>query len=184
MVDIGTGDARFVLRTARAEPETLVIGIDADARSMMESGRRAARKSDRGGAPNARFIVSSVEALPDDLPPIADRVTIHFPWAALLRGLIRGEPEILRPLARIARPGALVTVLASVTDTERATGLGALDEAAVARMASASRAHDLDLVTARPATDEDVRAAHSTWAKRLGAGTRRETWLLELARRA
>ena len=182
-MDIGTGDGRFVLRAARSEPDTLVIGIDPDAASMLESARRAARKPERGGVPNAFFIVSAVEALPVELPPIADRVTAHFPWGTLLRGLVRAEAAVLAPIAQVVRPGATVSLLVSVTETERATGLGVLDQHGLARIAEPYRAHGLDLVACRPATEADVAAAHSTWAKRLGAGSRRAAWLLTLQRR-
>lgn len=150
---------------------------------MAESARRAGRRPERDGAPNAVFIASSVEALPEELSPIADRVTIHFPWGALLRGVICAEREIVSPIARIARPGAVVRILVSVTDTERATGLTSLDRDAAAAVAPAFGVYGLELVTVRRATEADVREAHSTWAKRLGAGTRREAWLLEFIRR-
>lgn len=182
-MDVGTGDGRFVLRTARSEPQTLVVGIDADATSMMDTARRASRKADRGGAPNALFVVSAAEALPAEMAPIADRVTIHFPWGSLLRGLLRCEPQIILPIVRLARPRALVSMLVSVTNADHATGLRPLDVRSVSELATEFDARGVELVNARPATDSDIRAANSTWAKRLAAGGRREAWLLEFRRR-
>jgi 16S rRNA (adenine(1408)-N(1))-methyltransferase len=41
-IDLGTGDGRHVLALAAARPDTLVIGVDANAAGMAESSRRAA----------------------------------------------------------------------------------------------------------------------------------------------
>ena len=57
-LDLGTGDGRHVLAAARARPDTFVIGADANAASMAESSRRAAR---RLALPNALFAVAAAE---------------------------------------------------------------------------------------------------------------------------
>jgi 16S rRNA (adenine(1408)-N(1))-methyltransferase len=50
-----------VLAAAAARPDTLVIGVDANAAGMAESSRRAAR---RGVLPNAPFAVAAAEHPP------------------------------------------------------------------------------------------------------------------------
>jgi 16S rRNA (adenine(1408)-N(1))-methyltransferase len=60
-LDLGTGDGRHVLAAARARPDTLVIGVDANAAGMAEASRRAAR---RGALPNALFAVVAAEHPP------------------------------------------------------------------------------------------------------------------------
>jgi tRNA G46 methylase TrmB len=60
-IDLGTGDGRFVLAAAAARPDTLVIGLDADAAAMADASRRAAR---RGAIPNALFAVAAAEHPP------------------------------------------------------------------------------------------------------------------------
>jgi 16S rRNA (adenine(1408)-N(1))-methyltransferase len=61
VIDLGTGDGRRVLRAARARPEILHVGIDANAAGMAEASRRAAR---RGALPNALFAVAAAEHPP------------------------------------------------------------------------------------------------------------------------
>ena len=61
VVDLGTGDGRFVLAAAAAGPDTLVIGVDASAGAMAEASRRAAGPTRRGGLPNALFVVAAAE---------------------------------------------------------------------------------------------------------------------------
>ena len=63
-IDLGTGDGRYVLAAAAAQPDRLVIGVDANAQSMATASRRASAKPARGGLPNALFVVAAVEALP------------------------------------------------------------------------------------------------------------------------
>jgi 16S rRNA (adenine(1408)-N(1))-methyltransferase len=60
-IDLGTGDGRHVLAAAAARPETLVVGVDANAAGMVEASRRAAR---RGALPNALFAVAAAEHPP------------------------------------------------------------------------------------------------------------------------
>ena len=155
-----------------------MVGIDADAASMLDASRRASRPPARGGAPNAVFVASSLEALPAELGPFADRVTIHLPWGSLLRGLVSADAATLASLARLARPGATITVLLSVEAVDAGAGLGPLAEDALSRLASRAAEHALELTECRPATAADVAAAHSSWGKRLGVGTRRRAWLL------
>jgi 16S rRNA (adenine(1408)-N(1))-methyltransferase len=61
LLDLGTGDGRYVLAAAAARPDTLVIGVDANAAAMAEASRRAAR---RDALPNALFAVAAAEHPP------------------------------------------------------------------------------------------------------------------------
>jgi 16S rRNA (adenine(1408)-N(1))-methyltransferase len=167
-----------VLATAAAQPDRLVVGVDANAAGMATASRRAAAKPARGGLPNALFVVAAAEALPPELDGLADTVTVHFPWGSLLRGLLHADPAVMAGLTRVMRPGASLTMLLSSTDRDRAAGVAPLEEAAVRALAGAYADWGLDVTEARPATAADVAAAHSTWGKRLGAGGRRPAWLL------
>src|SRR3954470_12113058 len=64
IVDLGTGDGRFVLREARARPEAVVVGVDALGEPMAASASRAGRKPTRGGAPNALFVTADAVSPP------------------------------------------------------------------------------------------------------------------------
>jgi 16S rRNA (adenine(1408)-N(1))-methyltransferase len=48
-----------VLAAAAAQPNRLVVGVDANAAGMMTASRRAAAKPSRGGLPNALFVVAA-----------------------------------------------------------------------------------------------------------------------------
>jgi len=79
MIDLGTGDGRFVLAAASEHPERLVIGIDASVAAMAEASRRAAASPRRGGLANALFVAAGAEALPPELDGSADWLTAWFP---------------------------------------------------------------------------------------------------------
>lgn len=60
-IDLGTGDGRYVLRAAAENPDTLFIGVDANAAAMAGASRRATR---RDALPNALFAVAAAEHPP------------------------------------------------------------------------------------------------------------------------
>ena len=188
-IDIGAGDGRAVIATALAEPTSLVIGLDADAASMVESSRRAVR----GRVSNALFVVAAAEALPAELVGIAERVTIRFPWGSLLRGCLGLDNAVTAGIASLARDATRIPKLArrATFSTEPAPepgcsphlelllapnardGLAGMptEPGAVVRAAAAAFApYGFELVEGRPATAEEVAASRSTWAKRLLRG--------------
>ena len=168
-----------MLAAAAAEPDRLVVGVDASAAAMAEASRRAARRPDRGGLPNAVFVVAAAESLPAGLDGLADRVTVHFPWGSLVQGLLTADPVVLGGVVRVMRPRATLTMLVSATDRDRGAGVGPVGEAGLAALAAAYAAHGLAVTMVRPATAADVAATRSTWGRRLGAGGHRPAWLLE-----
>jgi 16S rRNA (adenine(1408)-N(1))-methyltransferase len=116
--DIGTGDGRFVASYARKHPEKFVIGIDANAKPLEKLSMKATRKPAKGGLPNAMFVQTAVEALPDEFACLADEIHINFPWGSLLRAVAVGDAEVLAGLRRIACCGAWLEVVIGV-DAER-----------------------------------------------------------------
>jgi 16S rRNA (adenine(1408)-N(1))-methyltransferase len=154
-IDIGTGDGLYVYRSARAEPKRLYIGIDSNAENLAEISRKSARKPARGGAPNALFVRAAVEALPEELVGLADRVTILLPWGGLLRAVMEPEVAVLRGIRTLCRPGASLLVVAgepitnAVVPAYRAAGVAA---------------------QVGPIVPVEVQKLRTTWAARLAFG--------------
>jgi 16S rRNA (adenine(1408)-N(1))-methyltransferase len=175
-IDIGTGDGRAVLATAAAEPTTLVIGLDANAASMAEASRRAAGPGRKGGLENVLFVLAAAEAPPEELRELAGRVTVLFPWGSLLRGCLGGDAAVARGIAELVAPGGVLDLLVAAADRDGLDGLPT-DLAAVTAAATGTfHALGLRLVEARAASDAEVRASGSTWARRLlsNPATRRQ----------
>ena len=91
IVDIGTGDGRFVYQGAKENPGRFYIGIDPNAKPLEKVSMKATRKPAKGGARNVLFVQASVEDLPNELNNVADEIHIHFPWGSLLRSVATGE---------------------------------------------------------------------------------------------
>ncbi|HEX5826728.1 MAG TPA: methyltransferase domain-containing protein [Candidatus Limnocylindrales bacterium] len=185
MADLGTGDGRFVFATAAANPDRLVVGIDPVAAAMAEASRRAAAAPRKGGLPNALFVVATAEALPAELVSLAEAVTVNLPWGSLLRGALALDEAAARGIASVAAPGGRVSMLLAPAERDRL----AADVSVEARLAGSLAADwaslGVVLSDARPATEEDLAAAGTTWARRLFAGSRgaeagRRAWRLEL----
>jgi hypothetical protein len=159
LIDLGTGDGRFVLHTARAHPARYVIGIDACRDNLYEASRRAPA--------NALFLIANICSLPEELAGLASAITINFPWGTLLTGLLEEGSPLLTSLARLARPGATLEI--------RLNG-GALIEAGYSLEAGGDQVRRLArqagfrVAAPQPLAAGDLRAYPTTWAKRLAFG--------------
>ena len=96
LIDLGTGDGRFVLDQARKFSHKLCIGVDAVADAMRYASHKTTVKPERGGVSNALFIWAGVEELPPELHGMASEITINFPWGSLLHALVDPNHEILK----------------------------------------------------------------------------------------
>ena len=111
VVDIGTGDGRFVYQSARQNPNKFYIGIDPNVSPLEKISEKIHRKPSKGGASNVLFVQSAVEDLPAELDGVADEVHIHFPWGSLLRAVATGDVGVLRNVRRICSAGALLEIV-------------------------------------------------------------------------
>lgn len=127
MVDIGTGDGRFVSAAARANPNKFYIGIDANVKPLEKQSMKATRKASKGGLPNALFIQAAVEDLPEELNGVADEIHIHFPWGSLLRAVATGDPDVLAAVRRISAPECLLEIIIGIDPERDKTELERLD---------------------------------------------------------
>jgi 16S rRNA (adenine(1408)-N(1))-methyltransferase len=123
VVDLGTGDGRFVCQSARQNPHKFYLGIDASSNLLEKTSEKIHRKPAKGGLKNALFIQAAVEALPEELDGVANEVHIHFPWGSLLKGVATGDETMLKNIHRICAPDAVLEVLIGVDEQRDATEL-------------------------------------------------------------
>ncbi len=133
VVDVGTGDGRWLYRTARAHPEWFCLGLDAYAGMMREVSRRASRDPSRGGAPNLCFLRIAAEALPAGLEDLADHISILCPWGSLLRAVLVPDVPVLRGVASIGKPSALMEIRVNASAYRAAVGPDAGDATRLCR---------------------------------------------------
>jgi 16S rRNA (adenine(1408)-N(1))-methyltransferase len=179
MVDLGTGDGRFVYRNARTEPDTLCIGIEPQAKAMQEISRKLHKKPARGGLSNALFIVASLENLPTTLHHCADTIFVNYPWASLLAAFVVPDLSLLTALAQLAKPQTQLQILLNYSVFEDAAymqrlGLPDFCESDVTnRLAPALT--QIGATIQHYEIFEGPPPSHTSWAKRLVAGASRKT---------
>ena len=118
MIDIGTGDGRFVSAMAKRDPNKFFIGIDANVKPLEKPSMKATRKPNKGGLANVMFVQAAIEFLPEEFTGVADEIHIHFPWGSLLQAVAKGDDKILSELRRIAAPECMLEVVIGI-DPER-----------------------------------------------------------------
>lgn len=183
VIDVGSGDGRWAYESARREPSTHYVALDPDAAALAQYAYRASRKPARGGVANATFVVAAVEDPPPELHRIATHVGVVFPWAALLRGLLRPDPATLRGLKTLAQPDATFEITltydashdhgASLPPEAPDIDAGLLDSL---RAPYADQGLTIDSIES--VTRADALAIPSTWGRRLLHGRNRDVWQL------
>lgn len=173
VLDIGTGDGKHVLATARRQPQALVVGLDAGPDAMRKVSARAAAKPAKGGQPNALFVWAAVEQLPVELAGVTD-VHVLMPWGSLLRAIIEPDEAVLRRIAVACAPGAqfLITLnLHAWRPPVPEVGAAAEptpDSATDALSAAYERAGWV-LESAAYLDDAQIAELGTSWTKRLGS---------------
>jgi len=183
LLDVGTGEGRFVLDTARAQPDWLVIGIDPVAEAMARSSRQAGSKPAKGGAANAVFLRASAEQLPGPLASVVDRLTVNYPWGSLLRIMAAPDVDGLRRLRAACKQGAKLAVLLNATvfedpDYLQRIGLGAVQDLEHdEQLPAAYAAGGFAIRTRRLITGDPP--VNTLWGRQLVRGSDRSTLIIE-----
>jgi 16S rRNA (adenine(1408)-N(1))-methyltransferase len=168
IIDIGTGDGRFVYQSARRNPNKFYIGIDPNTRPLEKISEKIHRKPAKGGAPNVLFIQSAVEDLPEELDGVANEVHVHFPWGSLLRAVATGDIEVMRNLRRVCAEGALLEVVIGidpVRDKAEIERLGIKAEFVDDALVQNYRVAGFEIVERAMCTSSE--SVDTSWSKRL-----------------
>lgn len=179
VLDIGTGDGRFVYQCARADPTKFFIGVDASAKALEKISEKIYRKPAKGGLPNVLFVQAAVENLPAELDGVADEIHIHFPWGSLLRAVAAGDAEVLANLRRVCAPGCVLEVIIGVdpardrAEIER-LGLPELSPLYLKSiLAQKYNAAGFDVTETGALSQADWSRLQTSWARRLQGNTER-----------
>jgi 16S rRNA (adenine(1408)-N(1))-methyltransferase len=173
-----------VYQSAKANPTTFYLGIDANARPLEKISEKIFRRHQKGGLPNALFVRAAMESLPSELDGVANRVHVQFPWGSLLRAVARGERELLGCLRRICVPGARLEILIALdperdwTEMQR-LGLRPLSAEYIGSVLRPRyRDCGFEILESRSLPLSAIDNPRTTWAKRLSSSTARTVWLI------
>lgn len=159
LLDLGTGDGRYVHSLAERFPDDFIIGVD--------SCRENLHEYSRAKLPNMLFIISNAQSLPCELNGLISHISINFPWGSLLNGLLTAETSLMRGLERIST---------SITSMDVRLNGGALAEAGYALENGVDKIY-YNLLQAgwqvnspRCMDADELQAFPTTWARRLAHG--------------
>ncbi len=172
LIDLGTGDGRFVLHAARQNPGIFAMGVDASRENLRAASRTAPA--------NALFVIANV-TMPGceiftALRGRAARVTINFPWGSLRDALLAGDAALLDGLRALMAPGGRLEVRLNAS---------ALAEAGWDLQTGGWQAAEaLERAGLRVRAPQTLEAPHlhempSTWAKRLAYGRNPQAVLVQ-----
>ena len=171
LLDLGTGDGRYVRILADKHPDWFVIGIDACRENLREYSQSKSQ--------NTLFLIATAQNLPKELNGLISHITINFPWGSLLESLLDGDPLLLHGLEMILNSAASIDVRLNA---------GALEEAGTKLEVGVEKIYN-NLLQAgwhvKPPVTMDTNALQnfpSTWAKRLAFGRDPRAMLLTARR--
>ncbi|MEU7530102.1 class I SAM-dependent methyltransferase [Saccharothrix sp. NPDC042600] len=173
LLDVGTGDGKHAYRLARADPDRLVVGVDANPDRMRGVSARAAAKPARGGLPNLVLVHAAAEEMPPCLGDV-DEMHVLMPWGSLLRGVLGRDPAVLAGLAGACRAGARFHITVNLHAWRPAapavTGIAEPTPEWVRReLAHVYAEAGLRVTRAGYLADVGASELTSTWTRRLGA---------------
>jgi 16S rRNA (adenine(1408)-N(1))-methyltransferase len=180
VIDIGTGDGRFVSRSAAANPDKFYIGIDPNAKPLEKPSMKATRKPAKGGLPNALFVQAAIEDLPEELNSSADEIHIHFPWGSLLKAVCLGDPSVLSSLYRIAAPECLLEIVIGIDPERDVSEIARLDipllDSAYIKdvLVSKYAAVGFKFVESGTMSADEWSRIETSWARKLQGGDKRK----------
>jgi 16S rRNA (adenine(1408)-N(1))-methyltransferase len=173
VIDIGTGDGRFVTASAKAAPRKFFIGVDANVKPLEKPSMKATRKSSKGGLPNALFVQASVEDLPEEFDGLANKIHINFPWGSLLKAIATGDSSVLDSLRRICASEALLEIVIGIdperdrSEVERLGLSGLLDDHIKTRLLPKYSNAGFTNVESRTLMPTEWRKIETSWARKL-----------------
>jgi predicted RNA methylase len=159
ILDLGTGDGRYVRSLAERHADWFVIGVDACRENLHEHSRAK--------APNMLFVIANAQDLPGEFGGLISHVMINFPWGSLLHSLLAGDANLMNRLASISKSNAQINI--------HLNG-GALREAGMELDTGTQMIFDTmnqygwRLQNPRLLDNQFLRSFPTTWARRLAHG--------------
>lgn len=176
IVDLGTGDGRFVFKNASENPNNLYIGIDPSEKQLETYSKEANKKR----LTNILFVLGSLEIFPQEMENVADYMYINLPWGSLLEGIVNPTKKSVETISKVLKPGSTLEITLGYHDESEPTetarlSLPKLDEELIKETIYPMFAAlgQLDIEKYRLITKENLKDMDTTWAKKLTFGNDR-----------
>ena len=180
VLDLGTGDGRFVYKKALKEPKALFIGLDPSAKQLAIYAKKAVKSK----VDNTLFIVNSLENIKDEFNGLADKIYVFLPWGTLLQHLIKPTKEYVEKLATILKSEGNIEIILGYTEDSEPTQVERLQLANLsmeylqANVVTVFKDTGLNLKELVELNKTELATLETTWGKKLAFGQNRPLFKL------
>ena len=171
ILDLGTGDGRFVFKNAIKNKSTLYIGLDPAEKQI----QIYSKKSNRRRLKNVLYVIGSLENLPEELYSTVDKIFINLPWGTLLEKIVKSNETHTNELFKILkRNGEIEIIFGYVpelepSETER-LDLPVIENESDVLKAFSTFKKIFEVIEMKRLLKEDLDKIETTWAKKLKFG--------------
>jgi len=185
IVDLGTGNGRFVYKSAIKNPDNFYIGVDPSEKQLKEYSRKAVRKK----LSNVIFCLGSIEILPKELENLADKVFVLLPWGTLLQNVVLPSRETIFKFYNLLKNKGELKIIFGYHQKLEPAEIERLELPSLSK--NYIESHILPkfleqgfvLKKLEELTKADLRQLETTWSKKLSFGKMREIFKLTLTKK-
>ena len=159
LLDIGTGDGRFVASQVARNPWLFGIGLDACRENLQDISRKRTRQT--------LFVIANALDMPAELSGQVTHLSVNFPWGSLRDGLLKGEASLIDGISRLCVKG---------TSIEMRLNESAVNEAGVELWEAGEHIQrslywaGFNITNCRALGPDELKACASTWARKMAFG--------------
>lgn len=182
IIDLGTGDGRFVFKGALENEDYFYIGVDPSEKQL----RKYSKKSVRKKLPNVIFCLGSIEILPRELINKADNLVVNLPWGSLLQNIVLPSQETCRKLHKLLKTGGELEIVFGYhqefepAEVERLELPSLSKEYIKASIIPVFEKHGFKLMELKRINKKQLKKLETTWSKKLAFGKMRKIFKLTL----
>ncbi len=182
ILDLGTGDGKFVYENAKNIGGYFWLGIDPNRSALEKYSAKIYKKESKGGLSNAMYIISSIETLPEEMNDFFDEIYINYPWGSLLKHTVQGSNHVIKNLVRVAKNKSRLTMYFNYNSKYEPTKMEELeipdlsDEYINNIMIPKYKSSDIQITSYKQLGNEDIKSVNAKWGKKLAFGRERAIW--------
>ncbi|HPD74391.1 MAG TPA: class I SAM-dependent methyltransferase [Patescibacteria group bacterium] len=171
ILDLGTGDGRFVFKNALKNKSTLYIGLDPAEKQI----QIYSKKSNRRRLKNALYVIGSLENLPDELYSTVDKIFINLPWGTLLEKIVKSNETYTNELFKILKKNGEIEIIFGYvpelepSETER-LDLPVIENESDVLKAFSTFKKIFEVIEMKRLLKDELEKIETTWAKKLKFG--------------
>jgi len=171
ILDLGTGDGRFVFKNAIKNKSTLYIGLDPAEKQI----QIYSKKSNRRRLKNVLYVIGSLENLPEELYSTVDKIFINLPWGTLLEKIVKSNETYTNELFKILKKNGEIEIIFGYvpelepSETER-LGLPVIENESDVLKAFSTFKKIFEVIEMKRLLKDELEKIETTWAKKLKFG--------------